>query len=201
MMYPKKNRFLVAPLLLVASLIVVFAERSQDGSAAQSRLGIEVNLKKPFFVPAATSGKNTSAFIRLATTAGKTSQAEQVSAIKLAPKMVGDKVELTLYAVYGDTTGITACSDWKALRQTTLATYTLRNGEQVALSQLANIGTGFKDKSLTFTAVPLKTSLSAPTEEGCECCTCGGTECCPNKGKCLGCGSCGDCCCRGEEEM
>lgn len=46
----------------------------------------------------------------------------------------------------------------------------------------------------------LRPSLNKQEQSTCECCSCGGLYCCPNAGKCIGCGSCGDCCCTGGVE-
>ncbi len=37
------------------------------------------------------------------------------------------------------------------------------------------------------------------TKGSCSCCRCGSLLCCPNSGRCLGCGNCGNCCCVNDE--
>jgi hypothetical protein len=193
-----RKTFLVSPLLLLLLLAVVFAQQMKERATAQRGLGIEIALSKSFYVPAANAGQKLAAFIRVPAKADNTSQAEQISAIKVAPEMVGDKVKVTVSSISGDTSGIKTCSDWSALKEMPVASYTLNEGEEVTVTQFANLGSNFKDGMLVFKAVPLRAApQQAPKSPpgGCGCGWCGGLSCCPNPGYCLTCAPCGDVCC------
>ena len=83
--------------------------------------------------------------------------------------MVGDKLEVTVTGLSGDTSAVKSCKDWDTLKETPLTSYTLREGESATVSQLSNLGSNFKNGLLTFKAV----SFVAPDVEPVE----GGTDC------------------------
>ena len=97
----------------------------------------------------------------------------QVSAIQLLTQIEGDKVRVLLAAVDTD------------LGATPIGSYLLAFEEEaVRVPELRDFGVG--EWSLRYTRRSL-------TEKG-ECCSCGRLSCCPDGGKCIGCGICGDCC-------
>ena len=207
----KRNATLVLALLVLSafgggmiwlgshSLVRGQTPATQQGKSAglgYRRLGIEVGLSKPFNVPGATKGHILQTFLRVPNgTDGGTGTA--FSAIRVAPKIVGDKITVNVSLVSGDTSLVKNCKDWDQLKESPLASYTLSEGEEVSVSQLSNLGANFNNGKLTFKAVV----LTVPYEEsGCGCATCNQLVCCPNSGACLGCGTCGDVCCKGSSE-
>jgi len=184
------STFLVPSLLLLSLLVVVSTGEVAKSSTNKHRLAMEIALEKPWTVNAAVDGYKTGAFVRIpAAAANKIPYA----AIKLMPKMVGDKMEVTLSGLSGDVTGVKTCSDWAQLKETFLATYTLSAGQEVSVSQLSNLGPNFKNGMLTFRAIMSEEEPGG--EAGCGCGKCGSLVCCPNAGHCLGCGDCGSVCC------
>jgi len=188
------------PLTLAAtiaiSLIIVTAySRRSDPSKPESSLGIEIALAKPFYVPAARDGKSLRVVVRVPSTS--VSSPDAVSAIKLEPRMDGDKVKVTVFALVGSTANIKKCSDWDALKSTFVETYVAGVDEEVALTKLRDFGVSMATNPLTFRVVPTRTLSPVPDGSGgsCGCGSCGGLICCPNPGYCLGCGDCGDVCC------
>lgn len=158
-------------------------------------LAIEIALSKPFYVPAATGTRVTKVVIRVPLTDDRNKDA--VSAIKLEPRMEGEKVRVDVYALSGSTAGIITCKGWDALKSTTVGTYIAGLDEDVALTRLADFGIRMGDSPLTFRVVPKRILSPVPDTdmEGCECGSCAGLICCPNPGYCIGCGSCGSLCC------
>lgn len=188
-----KITFFVPTILLLSFLMVVFAHQPDNRSTPKHRLAIEIGLSTPWTVNAATDGRTLRAFVRIPADAKGESP---FSAIKLEPKMVGDKLEVTVSLLSGDTSAIKSCKDWSTLKESRVTSLTLREGEETTVSQLSNLGPNFKNGMLTLRAV----SFVAPDFEpvgggGCGCGRCGGLTCCPNPGNCLGCGTCGDVCC------
>lgn len=189
-----KITFLVPPVLLLSLLLVVFAQQPKGSLISQHRLGIEIGLSKAFTVTAGSAGHTVDAFLRVPARAGE-SDAAPFSAIKLASRMVGDKVEVTVSVLSGDTSVIKSCKDWGMLNESHVTSYTLSEGEQATVSQLSNLGANFKNGTLTFKAVPAPPRVpNLPADCGCG--RCSDLYCCPNAGSCLGCGTCGDVCCR-----
>lgn len=213
----KRNATLVLALLILSafgggmiwlgshSLVRGQTPTMQQGKSAglgYRRLGIEIGLSKPFMVPGATKGHILQTFLRVPNgTDGGTGTA--FSAIRVAPKMVGEKIEVSVSLVTGDTSLVKTCKDWDQFKESPLASYTLSEGEEVSVSQLSNLGSNFDGGKLKFKAVFLKFS-PVPDDggSGCPggCGSCGSLVCCPNPGNCLGCGTCGDVCCKVNQE-
>ena len=186
-MKTRVSTFLVPTLLLLSLLMAVSAGESRKPSTNKHRLGIEIALEKPWTVSAAAEGYKKGAFVRIPAAAANHIP---YSAIKLMPVMVGDKMQVAVFGLSGDLNAIKTCTDWAKLKETALATYTLREGQEVSVPQLSNLGSNFKNGTLTFKVVTVEDDSS-----GCGCGRCGGLACCPSAGHCLGCGDCGDVCC------
>lgn len=185
-------------LILLSFLMVVFARHRDDHSNSNHRLALEIGLSKTWTVNAAMPGRALRAFVRLPANAGNQSA---LSAIKLEPKMLGDRLEVTVTGLSGDTSSIKSCKDWAALKETPITSYTLTEGQEATVSQLSNLGSNFKNGVLSFKAVAFVAPLDVEPVDGggdstaCGCGRCDRLYCCPNKGACLGCGTCGDVCC------
>lgn len=185
------STFLVPTLLLLSLLMAVSAVELKKTSTNKHRLGIEVAMEKPWTVSAAAEGFKKGAFVRIP---AATSNNIPYSAIKLMPVMVGDKMQVAVFGLTGDLNTIKTCTDWAKFKETALATYTLTEGQEVSVSQLSNLGSNFKNGTLTFKAVMVD---EEPDPSGCGCGRCGQLACCPTAGHCIGCGDCGDVCCLG----
>jgi hypothetical protein len=197
MRYLKKT-FLVPLVLLLPLLMVSLAQQPKELSIPQRGLGIEIALSKPFYFPAANTKQHLAAFIRVPVKANSEAQAAQISAIKLVPEMIGDKVKVTVSTLSGDTGRIKSCRDWNSLKESPVASYTLSEGEVITVSQLTGLGANFKDGMLTFKTVALKAASQVevdPVEGGCGCGWCGRLSCCPSAGYCIECSPCGSVCC------
>ena len=193
-----KFTLFVPTLILLSFLVVVFARRSDDHSTSNHRLALEIQLSKTWTVNAAINGQTLRAFVRIPANANGQSP---FSAIKLEPKMVGDKLDVTVTGLSGDTSAVKSCKDWAALKETPITSFTLKEGQEASVSQLSNLGSNFKNGMLSFRVV----SFVAPPDiepvngggdsTACGCGRCDKLYCCPNAGACLGCGTCGDVCC------
>lgn len=187
---------LLTALIVSVSLSVASYSTKSHVATPAPALGIEIALAKPFYVPAATDNKLMQVVVRVPST--ETTSPEAVSAVKLEPRMDGDKVRVDVFALVGPTTNIKTCKDWDALKSTRVATYVAAVDEEVSLTKLQEFGISMATDPLTFRVVPKRTLSPVPqtqTEGGCGCGSCGGLICCPNPGHCLGCGECGDVCC------
>src|SRR5262249_14487335 len=144
------STFLVSALLLLCVLMAVSAVASKKTSTNKHRLGIEVALEKTWTVSAAAEGDQKGAFVRIPQAAANNTP---YSAIKLMPVMVGDKMKVSVFGLTGDLNTIKTCTDWAGFKETALGTYTLSEGQQVSVPQLSNLGSNFKNGTLTFRAV------------------------------------------------
>lgn len=191
-----KFTLLVSTLIFLSFFVVVFARHS-DHPKTNQRLALEIGLSKPWTVNAAPEGKTLRAFVRV-----PANSQSPFSAIKLEPKMVGNEVEVTITGLTGDTSAVKSCKDWAALAQTPITSYVLKEGQEATVSQLSNLGSNFKNGMLSFKAVAFLAPPDLEPIDGvggesspCGCGRCDRLYCCPNKGACLGCGTCGDVCC------
>ena len=96
-----KASFLFSTILLFTFIVVVFAQNTINRSNPQHRLAVEIGLTTPLTVNASTGGHSLRAFWRIP--ADTNANGESPSAIKLEPKMVGNKVEVTVTVLTGDT--------------------------------------------------------------------------------------------------
>ncbi len=191
-----KFTLFVPTLILLSFLMVVFA-RHTDHSKTNHRLALEIGLNEPWTVNAAMEGNTLRAFVRI-----PANRQSPYSAIKLEPKMVGDKLEVTITGLTGDTSAVKSCKDWAVLGQTPITSYVLKEGQEATVSQLSNLGSNFKNGMLSLKAVSFVAPPEDPVNSGgsgettpCGCGKCNKLYCCPNRGECLGCGTCGDVCC------
>lgn len=181
---------------IVFSLLLVVAYAKETKELKSMPLGIEIALTKPFYVPA---GKTTKIVIRVPFSDESSQGQNEVSAIRLEPRMEGDKVSVAVYALVGEPDDIRTCRDWDSLKAIPVGSYLVGLDDEVPLVKLREFGVKMGPDPLTFRVVPKRT-LSPVPQHGtiagdCECATCGGTICCANPGMCLGCGSCGYVCC------
>jgi hypothetical protein len=200
-MTPSKKRasLVVAGLLFSLLFAVAYAKGIRASKAMP--LGIEIALKKPFYVPAANAGKTTKIVIRVPISDGANESVDTVSAIRLEPKMEGDKVRVTVFALMGEPDDVRTCQDWDGLKSAPVGSYLVGLDEEVSLVKLRDLGVNMGNDPLTFRVVPKRVLSPTPQFEtlggDCECASCGHTVCCANPGNCLGCGSCGYVCCSG----
>jgi hypothetical protein len=189
--------FTLLSILAVVTVLVgaVYARRAPEVPAGMT-LAIEIPMKNgPFTVPAAGPRNEVSAHIKV-----PSAQPGQATAVRLMPRLVNDRVQVKVYALYGDVSKVATCEDWEQMKSSYVGEYTAGNGGEFAVSELSSLGVSFGEKPLTVRVVPLKLAPRAVQEEvivvACQCGGCGGLSCCPNDGKCLSCGDCGSVCCK-----
>lgn len=185
---------LALPLFLILS--VSYAREARESQP----LAIEFAMNKPFYVPA-TSGSEKAKYVVIRVPANKQSPPAQnaVTAIKVEPKMEGDKVRVTVYALRGDADHIITCKDWDNLQANLVDSHLAGLDETVELIKLKDYGVGVDNGPLTFRVVPRRVLSPVPQDmlaSGCGCAACDGLVCCPNPGYCLSCGACGTVCCK-----
>lgn len=194
-----RPKLLVTVLILPVLLAIGFtyARATRDGEP----LAIEFAMEKPFYVPA-SAGSERGKFIVIRVPADQQAVPGKnaVTAIKVEPKMEGNKVKVIVYALRGDTNHLVSCQDWDTLKSTMVGTYIAGLDETVQLIKLKDFGVGVGgDSPLTFRVVPRRALSPMPQEavgSGCGCGSCDGLICCPNPGQCLTCGVCGTVCCK-----
>lgn len=194
----KKSLLLVTSISMFTLLLGVALAKDAPEQPKTTVLAIEIPMQNgPFTVPAAGPGKSVSAHVRIPVTDSTKPLSEQVTALRLMPKVTDEKVEVKVFALYGDTSSVKNCDDWKNLKASFVGKYVAGAGEDIALGDL-----GFKSGAKPFSFSVVKVAASPQVIiTACQCATCGGLSCCPENGKCIGCGDCGSACCNIKEEQ
>ena len=183
---------LTIPLLLL--LGIAYAGELPEGEP----LAIEFAMEKSFYVPASSASEKIK-YVVIRVPADKQSEPRKVSAIRLEPRMEGNKVRVNVYALKGDADHIITCRDWEALEANLVGSYLAGLDETVQLLKLKDYGVGVGDEPLMYRVVPRRFLYPTPQEElieGCGCGSCDGLICCPNPGYCVNCLPCGSFCCK-----
>jgi hypothetical protein len=193
----KTGALVFAALIFTVLLVGTHAKETTAPTPTPTRLGIEIlSLKKLFYVPASDTTK-------IVMRASSDTYPLNISAVRLEPKMEGEKLRVTVSVLVGEPGDVRTCKDWDALKALPVESYLVAVDEEVTVTKLNEYGVRIGDNnSLTFRAVPRKPSRAitqdVPISGDCECGTCGeSTTCCAYPGMCLGCGSCGLVCCSG----
>lgn len=184
----------VSVAVLIFTVLLAGTHAKETTAHNPTALGIEIlSLKKVFYIAASDTTK---VVIR----AYSDTYPGNISAVRIEPRMDGEKLNVTVSALVGEPGDVRTCSDWDTLKTLPLAVVSAGVDEEVTVTKLSEYGIFVGDNSpLTFRVVPKKPA--PPVIQGvqmggdCECGTCGGTTCCANPGRCLGCGSCGYVCC------
>ena len=169
--------------------------RAEVRSAADKqghRLGIEIGLVHTMKVSSPDADHMTEVFLPVSANATGSSVEVGYSAIKLVPRMIGNKLRVKVFVLYGEASGVKTCDEWDTLKQVAVGSFLLGEGEETTVSQLSNLGSSFKAGKLSF-----KTFSFPADEAGCRCSSCDdGSVCCPATGHCINCGTCGQVCCK-----
>lgn len=206
MKHTKKTLVLAAALATLSLIVTALARQRAVEQQPVAGLGIEIyaNSDKEFYIPAPADGGTISAFVRVPLGENEKASADRPSAVRLTPEANGNKLKVSVYALYGDASRIKTCEDYNRLEKKFVASYVAGQGEKITVSRLNDLGVTFKQGALTFKVVPKRAvekpasvapASYSPAQRQCECGRCGGLSCCPSSGFCLGCGSCGDVCC------
>lgn len=194
-----KKALLTALAFIAPSLLVISAYANRTPQPNEVALGIEIALKKPFYIPAASPGARGMSAVVRTPLAENVSEHEAISAIKLVPIMDGEKVKVTVIGLIGDASNITSCSQWSSLKPIEIATYVASLDEEVSIQDLRSHGVYFENGDLKFRVVPKKIFPQMPQTQygtdGCGCAGCGRLQCCPNLHECMDCSTCGQACC------
>jgi hypothetical protein len=194
-MVVSRKIYLTAIAITALSLLAISAYAARPSRRTAPQLGIEIALKKPFYMPAAVNGKSVSAVVKPSASEGN-SEHEPISGVKLVTLMEGDKVRVTVFALIGEAGNIKTCKEWDALKSIKIGSFVAGLDEEVSISQLRNYGVSFETGNLKFRVVPKRVFPQLDQGiEGCGCASCGGLQCCPNPGYCIKCGSCATVCC------
>ncbi|HEX8456392.1 MAG TPA: hypothetical protein VF656_03640 [Pyrinomonadaceae bacterium] len=203
----KRPLFIVTVAASFLILIDVTSATQQQRPIAQrpgqfiKALGIEVtqSQNKTFFMQAATANRRISAVIKVPVKNGNLPVQNSVSAIKLDPKLEKDKVRVTVYAIYGDLTGIQKCEDLNSLKTVKVGSYVAGEDKEVSVSDLRKYGVRMEKDPFKFRVIS-KTIFAPvpnnPAPDSCGCMLCNRATCCPNPGYCVDCDCATVCCMR-----
>ena len=197
----KKNKlfsisaFSILVLTICSMLFVTYASNNDDSK----KFGVEINVKnKPFYFPAATEKEVITGLIRVGDS--KNASSEDISGLKIAPEMEKGKVRVRVFAIYGDIRGIKSCDDLDTVKTKFIGSKILDKDGILNLSEFAQLKPNENNETFNLKIVELKKRFNeiykkvSNRMQTSGCATCGDLQCCPNPGKCRGCGDCGTVC-------
>ncbi|HXG94796.1 MAG TPA: hypothetical protein VNN73_20830 [Blastocatellia bacterium] len=126
--------------------------------------------------------------------------------LRIKPKKVEDTILIETSVAIGHISSIEWCKQIDELPNYPLSIDVLKQGESKRFGPTDSSGLQpfkvtirFGDESVISTlddSIPIEEQdpSGRPTGPPPGCCSCGTLTCCPNPGKCIGCGNCGQCC-------
>jgi hypothetical protein len=188
----KRVLFSFLALTIFSMFFAVYAANTNDNR----KLGVEINTKNSFYIPAAVGNRTITGLVRVGKS--ENASADDITGLKIIPKIENGKVRVEVLAVYGDIRNVKSCNELDAFKSKSLGSQVLGKGESLNLSELANLKQSENNESLQVKIVGMKKDFNDNTFEKVSataqlpgCGSCGNTICCPNAGKCIECGDCG----------
>ena len=136
-------------LLLVAVIAAgVFAPSYRaaglNGGGETESDGLDVEISRAgtgaSYVPALGEGPGRYTVIRAAESRGARASGARVYGVKVAPRLDGGAVRISLSLLSGKFDEVTSCEQIKALREEPASTYLVRKGESVRVTQFEGLG-------------------------------------------------------------
>ncbi|HEX5733507.1 MAG TPA: hypothetical protein VF131_11795 [Blastocatellia bacterium] len=136
---------------------------------------------------------------------GRLTTEGEAAAIAVAATPDGDEARIKIVALYTrlDYYRLSLCDLLTVAKGREIAAYTIDSGTELRQPEISGVPE-FSVKALKNTSKQVSWKTAAhvagqtpdgqPTPPPPNCCTCGGLNCCPNPGRCIGCGNCGQCC-------
>jgi hypothetical protein len=201
-----------ALVVLLVSLVSLGFMSSGELKAAQVPPGnaqnekvagasIQIGDQTPFQISLSENGERVIGVVPIQR--GRLTTEGEAAAIAIAATPDGDGARIKIVALYTrlDYYRSSLCDLLTVAKGREIASYNIDSGSDLRQPEIPGVP-GFSVKALkrTIKQVNWKTAAYIPgqTPDGQppppSCCTCGGLECCPNPGRCLGCGNCGQCC-------
>ncbi|MDQ3803181.1 MAG: hypothetical protein M3416_04930 [Acidobacteriota bacterium] len=183
------QRFLLVAVIAASAFVPGYraAGLDGDGEAKSSALDVEISRAgaEASYVPALGEGPGRYTVIRAAESLGAGASGARVYGVKVAPRLEGGAVRISLSILSGKFDEVTSCEQVKALREEPAATYLVRRGESVRVTQFEGLGI----EPFEVKVVAAEGGEQNTRQTGC--CTCAGGPCCVPKGQeCRRCHSC-----------
>lgn len=140
------RRKMLVLLAVVAAGVLVPGYRATgiggDGGATSTELDVEISKAGAgaSYVPALGEGTGRYTVIRAAESTGTKASGARVYGVKVAPRLEGGAVRISLSVLAGEFDEAADCEQIKALREEPAATYLVRRGESVRVTHFAALG-------------------------------------------------------------
>jgi hypothetical protein len=138
------QRKILVLLAVIAAGVLVPGYRAAgiDGGAKATELDVEISRAGvgASYVPALGEGAGRYTVIRAAESTGAMTSEARVYGVKVAPRLEGGAVRISLSVLSGKFDEAANCEQIKALREEPAATYLVRSGESVRVTQFAALG-------------------------------------------------------------
>ena len=181
------TRWKMLILAAVLAACVFVPGVSGDGETKPNELDVQISRAGvgESSVPALGEGPGRYTVIRAAESTGAQASEARVYGVKVAPRLEGDAVRVSLSVLSGRFDEAASCEQIKALREEPAATYLVRKGETVRVTRFEGLGV----EPFELKVVSAEGGGEKNRQTGC--CTCAGGPCCVPKGQeCRRCFSC-----------
>ncbi len=178
---------------------------SPSNSSTEKVVGasIQIGDQTPLLISLSENGERVIGVVPIQR--GRLTTEGEAAAIAVAATPDGDGARIKIVALYTrlDYYRLSLCDLLTVAKGREIAAYNIDGGTEFRQPEISGVPE-FSVKALKNTTkqvswktaahVPGQTPDGQPPPPPPNCCTCGGLNCCPNPGRCIGCGNCGQCC-------
>ena len=185
----RRGRLLLAAVIAVSVFVPSYQAVGLNGDGEVKPNELEVEISRAgadaSYVPALGEGPGRYTVIRATGSPGAGASETRVYGVKVAPRLEGGAVRISLSILTGKFDEVTSCEQVKALREEAAATYLVRRGESVRVTQFEGLGIQ------PFEVKVVSADGGGQDNRQTGCCRCAGGLCCVPKGQeCRRCFSC-----------
>ena len=137
------KRFLLVAVIAAGVFVPGYRAAGLGGDGEKSD-GLDVEINRAgagaSYVPVLGEGPGRYTVIRAAESPGAGASGTRVYGVKVAPRLEGAAVRISLSILSGQLDEVTSCEQVKALREEPASTYLVRRGESVRVAQFEALG-------------------------------------------------------------
>ncbi len=138
------ERLLLVALIAASVFVPSYRAAGLNGDGGTNPLELDVEISRAgadaSYVPALGEGPGRYTVIRATETPGAGASETRVYGVKVAPRLEGGAVRISLSILSGKFGEVTDCEQIKALREKPASTHLVRRGESVRVAQFEGLG-------------------------------------------------------------
>ena len=175
------RRFLLVAVIAAGAFVPSYQAAGLNGDGETKSNGLDVEINRAgagaSYVPALGEGPGRYTVIRATESPGAKASEARVYGVKVAPRLEGGAVRISLSILSGKFDEVADCEQIKALQEKPAATYLVRKGESVRVTQFEGLGIQ------PFEVKVVVAEGGGENNRQTGCCNCAGRLCCVPKGQ------------------